>query len=425
MTQHDPAQLAIGIVDKMGRAARKAAPRLARSARGQRDAALVACAAGLRARPSEILDANARDLEAAKARGRDAAFLDRLTLDEGRIMAMADGLEAIAALPDPIGREADSRTRPNGLELKRVAVPLGVVGVIFEARPNVTLDAGALCLKSGNAAILRCGSDSLYSARALMGFLSDGLRIAGLPVESVQLVPTSDRAAVGRMLAAHEHIDVIVPRGGKSLVARVQEEAKVPVFAHLDGICHTYIHKDADPDMAALVTTNAKMRRPSICGATETVLIHHDCASSTGKLTIAALLDAGCELRGDETAQALDDRVKPADQADWETEYLAPICAVRVVSSQGEAMDHINQHGSHHTDAIITSSDTAASLFHQRVDSAITLHNASTQFADGGEFGMGAEIGIATGRLHARGPVGLEELTCLKWVGSGPGLCRP
>jgi glutamate-5-semialdehyde dehydrogenase len=338
---------------------------------------------------------------------------------------MADGLDAVAALADPVGEVMARWTRPNGLDISRVRVPLGVIGVIYESRPNVTADASGLCLKSGNAAILRAGSESFHSAAAIMACLQHGLRAAGLPDAACQLVPTRDRAAVGEMLTMTDYIDVIVPRGGKSLIERVSAESRIPVIKHLDGICHVYVHAGADPDMAVAVTVNAKMRRPGICGAAETLLVDRAAADSHLPAILSALIDRGCEIRGDAAVQDLDERVRPATTKDWDTEYLDAILSVRLVDGLDEAIAHIERHGSHHTDSIVTDDAAAAATFLNRIDSAIVMHNASTQFADGGEFGMGAEIGISTGKLHARGPVGVEQLTSYKYVVRGDGQVRP
>jgi glutamate-5-semialdehyde dehydrogenase len=410
----------------LGTRAREAARTLALASTQAKNAALIAAARELRAQTPAIIAANARDLAAAREAKRPAAFLDRLMLDAKRIDAMARGLEEIAALPDPVGAVIAQWTRPNGLDIARVRVPLGVIGVVYESRPNVTADAGALCLKAGNAAILRGGSDSHHSSRAIQVCLARGLGEAGLPEAAIQLVPTTDRDAVGLMLEGLDGaIDVIVPRGGKSLVARVQEEARVPVFAHLEGICHTYVDRSADLDMAKDIVVNAKLRRTGVCGATETLLV--DRAAPEGHLAalIAALLDAGCEVRGDAAAQQADARVKPATEQDWSTEYLDAIIAVKTVDGVDAAIAHIQTYGSQHTDCIVAGDQATAERFLTRLDSAIVLHNASTQFADGGEFGMGAEIGIATGRLHARGPVGVEQLTTFKYVVRGTGQVRP
>jgi glutamate-5-semialdehyde dehydrogenase len=409
----------------MAVAARQATDALGFAPTDRRNAALGAAADFLRARAADILAANRRDLDAADARRLTASLRDRLALDDGRVEGMAKGLQAIAALPDPIGEVTARWTRPNGLEISRVRVPLGVIGIIYESRPNVTADAGALCLKSGNAAILRGGSESLNSSRAIVACLQGGLETAGLPVSAIQLVPTTDREAVGAMLTMPGLIDIVVPRGGKSLIARVQREARVPVIAHLEGICHVFVDRDADPDMARKVTFNAKMRRTGICGAAETLLVDAAVARSVLPPILDDLARAGCELRGDPRTQAIDPRVLPATESDWSTEYLDAIISVRVVDGVDAAIDHINRYGSHHTDSIVTANEAHARRFLDRVDSAIVLHNASTQFADGGEFGMGAEIGISTGRLHARGPVGLEQLTTYKYVVRGTGQVRP
>jgi glutamate-5-semialdehyde dehydrogenase len=412
-------------MDDLGRAARAASTRLALTPRAQKDAALHAAAAAIRADAQAIAAANARDMAAAEARGLSGALLDRLRLDAGRIEAMAAGIEVVAALDDPVGRTLARWRRPNGLDIARVAVPLGVIGIIYESRPNVTADAGALCLKSGNAAILRGGSESFHSSAAILACLRRGLVAAGLPEDAIQAVPTPDRAAVGHMLRMTRWIDVIVPRGGRSLVERVEAESRVPVLAHLDGICHVYLHAAADPAMAVTVTVNAKMRRTGVCGAAETLLVDRAAASRLLPPVLDALAAAGCELRGDPVVQALDRRVRAATDADWRTEYLDAILAIRVVDGLDQAIEHVNTYGSHHTDAIVTADPDAAERFLAEVDSAIVLHNASTQFADGGEFGFGAEIGIATGRLHARGPVGVEQLTTYKYQIRGTGQVRP
>lgn len=409
----------------LGKAARVAAATLAKQPTETKNAALVAAAAAIRKHAPAIVDANRSDVERARKQKLSGAFLDRLALDDPRIEAMADGLEAVAALPDPVGESIGAWTRPNGLAIDRIRVPLGVIGVIYESRPNVTADAGALCLKSGNAAILRGGSESFESTRAIHRCLVHGLDEAGLPETAIQLVPTRDRAAVGEMLTMTDTIDVVVPRGGKSLVARVAEESRVPVIKHLDGICHVYLDKAADAAMAAAVTVNAKMRRPGICGAAETVLVHREAVGSVLPGVIDALIDAGCEVRGDDTVQRADSRAVPANAKDWDTEYLDSIISIKAVSDIDEAIAHVEVHGSHHTDSIITEDSAAADRFLREVDSGIVLHNASTQFADGGEFGMGAEIGISTGKLHARGPVGLEQLTSYKYVVCGSGQTRP
>lgn len=415
-----------GIMRSIGRAARAAARGLANAPAAQKDAALKAMAEAIRADTPAILAANAQDVAEAREAGQPASYLDRLALDEGRVGAIADAVAAIAALPDPVGRVLARFERPNGLVIERVATPLGVVGVIFESRPNVTADAGALCLKAGNAAILRTGSDSLRSARALEAAMRKGLAEAGLPEAAIQLVPTKDREAVGAMLAGLEGaIDVIVPRGGKSLVARVQQEARVPVFAHLEGICHVFVHAAADLDMASSIVRNAKLRRTGICGSAETLLVDRACADTHLAPLVRMLLEAGCAVRGDEATQAVDPRVTPATEQDWRTEYLDAIISVRVVDGLDAAMEHIATYGSSHTESILTQDEAAAARFLAEVDSAIVMHNASTQFADGGEFGFGAEIGIATGRMHARGPVGVEQLTSFKYRVHGTGQTRP
>ena len=385
--------------------------------------ALREAAHAIRKHKAVILAANALDMAAGTAAGLSAALLDRLYLDEARVTGIASAVDQVATLPDPVGDIIDSRTRPNGLTMERIRVPIGVLGIIYESRPNVTADAAALGLRSGNAVILRGGSEAVNSNRAIYAAMMDGVKAAGLSADALQLVPTQDRAAVGAMLRAQGAIDMIIPRGGKSLVARVQNEARVPVLAHLDGICHTYIHKDADPAMAKAIIVNAKMRRTGICGATETVLIDQD-YSTPGDL-VSALIDAGCEVRADDALMELDNRTVSAEDADWDTEYLDSVISARVVSGIDEAMQHIARHGSHHTDAIITDDPDVAARFLAEVDSAIVMHNASTQYADGGEFGLGAEIGIATGRLHARGPVALEGLTTYKWLVHGQGQARP
>ena len=410
----------------IGHHARAAADELTRSSGESRDRALLTAAEVVRARRETILDANGKDTVAAREAGLSAAMLDRLALDGHRIDAMADGLEQIAALPDPIGAVMAEWERPNGLRIQRVRVPLGVIGIIYESRPNVTADAGGLCVKAGNAAILRCGSESYHSSHAIHACLAKALETAGLPKEAVQMVPTRDRAAVGILLRdMADSVDVIVPRGGKSLIARVQEDARVPVMGHLEGLCHVYLHAPAQLDMAVEVTLNAKLRRTGICGAAETLLVDRRLADTHLQPVVAALLDAGCEVRGDNRVQSVDSRVLPAEESDWSTEYLDAIISVRVVDGLAAAMDHIRRYGSGHTEAIVTDDEAAASTFFQGLDSAILLHNASTQYADGGEFGMGAEIGIATGKLHARGPVGAEQLTSYKYVVRGTGQVRP
>jgi glutamate-5-semialdehyde dehydrogenase len=410
----------------IGRRARAAAHALSLASPAAKSQALRAAAEALRGATPAILAANAKDLEAARAAGRPSAFIDRLLLDEARIEATAKGVEEIAELADPVGTVLTEWTRPNGLRFERVRVPLGVIGIIYESRPNVTADAGALAVKAGNAAILRAGSESLNSALAIHAALVAGLKSAGLPEAAIQLVPTPDRAAVGHMLAGlNGTIDIIVPRGGKSLVERVQKEARVPVFAHLEGLCHTYVDKDADLAMAVGIVLNAKMRRTGVCGATETLLVDAAVASSVLPALVKALLEAGCEVRGDAAAQKADARVKPATETDWATEYLDAVIAVKTVDGVAGAIEHIARYGTQHTDAIVTANAETAERFMREVDSAIVLHNASTQFADGGEFGFGGEIGIATGKLHARGPVGVEQLTSFKYVVRGAGQIRP
>jgi glutamate-5-semialdehyde dehydrogenase len=410
----------------IGRRARAAAHALALATPEAKTKALHAAAAALRQATPAILAANANDLEAARAAGRPAAFVDRLLLNEARIEATAKGVDEIADLADPVGTVLAEWTRPNGLAFQRVRVPLGVIGIIYESRPNVTADAGALAVKAGNAAILRAGSESLNSALAIHAALVTGLKSAGLPEAAIQLVPTPDRAAVGHMLQGLAGaIDVIVPRGGKSLVERVQKEARVPVFAHLEGLCHTYVDRDADLGMAVNVVLNAKMRRTGVCGATETLLVDSGAPADVLPALVKVLLDDGCEVRGDAATQKADARVKPATEADWATEYLDAIIAVKTVDGVAGAIAHIASHSTQHTDAIITANTATAERFMREVDSAIVLHNASTQFADGGEFGFGGEIGIATGKLHARGPVGVEQLTSFKYVVRGTGQIRP
>jgi glutamate-5-semialdehyde dehydrogenase len=410
----------------MGAEARAAARALALASTEAKNRALRGAAAELREQRAAVIEANGRDLGAAREGGRPASFLDRLMLDAKRIEGMAKGLEEIAALPDPVGAVIAEWTRPIGLRIERVRVPLGVVGIVYESRPNVTADAGALCLKAGNAAILRGGSESHHSAHAIHACLGRGLRAAGLPEAAIQLVATTDREAVGFMLGGlGGAIDVIVPRGGKSLVARVQEEARVPVFAHLEGLCHTYVDRSAELEMAKRIVVNAKMRRTGVCGATETLLVDKAAPAEHLAALIAALVEAGCEVRGDAAARKADARVKPATERDWSTEYLDAVISVRTVDGVDGAIAHIQRYGSQHTDSIVAQDQATADRFLARLDSAIVLHNASTQFADGGEFGMGAEIGIATGRLHARGPVGVEQLTTFKYVVRGTGQVRP
>jgi len=406
--------------------AKSAARVLALAPTAQKDSALATMAAAIRARQAQVLAANAEDMAEAKAAGATAAFLDRLALNERRVAAMAEALEVVRGLADPVGTVTERWTRPNGMTIERVRVPIGVVGIIYESRPNVTADAASLCLKAGNAAILRGGSESYRSNQAIHAALVEGMRAASLPEAAIALVPSRDRSAVGMMLAGLDGaIDVIVPRGGKSLVARVQSEARVPVFAHLEGVCHVYVDKAAKLDMAQTIVLNAKMRRTGVCGAAETLLVDRAAAATHLKPLITMLLDSGCEVRGDETARAADRRVKPATEQDWSTEYLDAVISAKVVDGVDGAISHIERFGSHHTDSIVTEDRAAAEKFLREVDSAIVLHNASTQFADGGEFGFGAEIGIATGRFHARGPVGVEQLTSFKYRVRGSGQIRP
>jgi len=406
--------------------ARAAARVLALAPAEQKNTALAAMAAALRASAPKLLAANAEDVAEARASGATPAFVDRLALNDARIEAMAAGLDVVRGLDDPVGKVTERWTRPNGMTIERVRVPLGVAAVIFESRPNVLADAGALCLKSGNAVILRGGSDSFRSCQAIHACLTQGLREAGLPEAAISLVPTRDRAAVGLLLSGLDgRIDVIVPRGGKSLVARVEAEARVPVFAHLDGNNHVFVDKAASLDMAKTIVLNAKMRRPGICGAAETLLVDKAAAPAQLKPLVGMLIDAGCEVRGDTDVQKADARVTPVTEDDWATEFEAPIIAAKVVGGLDEAIAHIERYGSHHTDAIVTDDAAAAARFLNEVDSAIVLHNASTQFADGGEFGFGAEIGIATGKFHARGPVGVEQLTSFKYRVHGTGQTRP
>ena len=414
------------VMARLGRDARTAARALAKATAAEKISALQAAAAAIRAQKADILDANAADMAAARARDLSGPMLDRLMLDDARIEAMAAGIEQIAALDDPIGAVIAEWERPNGLVIQRVRVPLGVIGIIYESRPNVTADAGALCLKSGNAVILRGGSESFHSSTAIHACLVAGLEAAGLPPESVQMVPTRSRDAVGLMLAGlDENIDVIVPRGGKNLIARVQADARVPVIGHLEGLCHVYVHASADVQQATALVLNAKMRRTGICGAAETLLIDRAALGTHFQPICAALIEAGCELRGDAEACAADARLVPATEADWSTEYLDAILSIRVVAGIDQAIEHISTYGSGHTEAICAEDADAVEQFFHDLDSAILLHNASTQFADGGEFGMGAEIGIATGRIHARGPVGAEQLTSYKYLVRGTGQTRP
>jgi len=410
----------------IGRKSRIGAQALAVATAEQKQMALTVAAGAINAHRKAILAANGKDMIAAEAKGISKAFLDRLLLTDARIDGVIEALNTIAGLPDPVGTIIAEWDRPNGLHIERIRTPLGVIGVIFESRPNVTADAGALCIKSGNAVILRGGSDSFHSSQAIVDCMLDGLHAAGLPAECLQLVPTTDREAVGEMLRGLDgNVDVIVPRGGKTLVARVQQEARVPVFAHLEGICHTFLDASADPQMAVDVTVNAKMRRTGVCGATETLLIHESLLLDVATSVIDALIDRGCEIRGDEQIQALVPSAIPATEADWHTEYEDAIISIKVVKDVGEAIAHVNTYSSHHTEAIITEDSESVARFFAEIDSAILLHNASTQFADGGEFGFGGEIGIATGKFHARGPVGVEQLTSFKYQVRGAGQTRP
>lgn len=414
------------LMHDLARSAREAARALALAPTEQKNRALDAMERAIRANAPAILEANARDVNDARASGATDAFVDRLTLTPARVAAMADGVRVIRDIPDPVGRVTESWQRPNGMTIERVRVPLGVIAVIFESRPNVSADAGVLCLKSGNAVILRGGSDSFRSCHAIHASLVQGLREAGLPEAAISLVPTRDREAVGLLLGGlNGGVDVIVPRGGKSLVARVEAEARVPVFAHLEGVNHVYVDRAAKLEMAKSIVLNAKMRRPGVCGATETLLIDRAAAATHLEPLVAMLIEAGCEVRGDDDVQGSDIRVKPASDKDWDTEYEAPIIAAKVVDGIDGALAHIQRHSSHHTDAIVTEDAPTAARFLSEVDSAIVLHNASTQFADGGEFGFGAEIGIATGKFHARGPVGAEQLTSFKYRVHGTGQIRP
>jgi glutamate-5-semialdehyde dehydrogenase len=418
-----PEALPEALVAQLARDGRAAQRVLARLSDAQKAEALRAAARALRAAHGDILAANAQDIAAGEAKGLSGALLDRLRLDDARLAAIADAVDQVANLPDPVGEVISAAERPNGLKLSRVRIPIGLIGIIYESRPNVTADAAALCLRSGNAVLLRGGSEALHSNRAIRAAIAAGLESVGIPAAAIQLVPTQDRAVVGAMLTAAGLIDMIVPRGGKSLVARVQADARVPVLAHLDGICHTFVHAAADPVMARKLALNAKMRRTGICGAMETLLL--DTQFTGSEAVVAALLDAGCELRGDARAQALDPRILTASDEDWDTEYLDAVLSVAVVDGLEPAIEHIAAHSSHHTDAIVTEDAAVAERFLDEVDSAIVMVNASSQFADGGEFGLGAEIGIATGRLHARGPVALEGLTTYKWQVRGSGQARP
>jgi glutamate-5-semialdehyde dehydrogenase len=414
------------VMDELGAAARDAASVLARTGADKRNEALLAAADAVSNGLASILEANRQDMQAGEARGLSSAMLDRLMLDEDRVGAIANGLHTIAELPDPLGKVLADWERPNGLRIQRVSVPLGVIGIIYESRPNVTADAAALCLKSGNAVILRGGSESFHSSRAIHACLAEGLSEAGVPVAAVQMVPTTDREAVGYLLSSMaQYVDVVVPRGGKRLIERVQREARVPVIGHLEGLCHVYLHESADADMARDITVNAKLRRTGICGAAETLLVDRAAAERLVPAVCAALADGGCEIRGDEATCRLFGQAIPATEEDWSTEYLDAIISVRVVDNLADATNHIRVYGSGHTESIVAEDTAAADAFFRDVDSAILLHNASTQFADGGEFGMGAEIGIATDRIHARGPVGAEQLTSYKYVVRGSGQTRP
>ena len=413
------------VMQEIGKAAKDAAQALVNAPAEAKNRALTEAATSLRDNSEAIIQANYKDMAAGEQKGLTSAMLDRLELNEDRISGMAAGLEAIAELNDPVGSVMENWDRPNGLSISRVRVPLGVIGVIYESRPNVTADAGSLCLKSGNASILRGGSESFHSSSTILDSLKAGLRAANLPEAAIQMVPTTDRAAVGEMLIMTDTIDVIVPRGGRSLVERVQTEAKVPVFAHLEGICHTYVNADSSPEMAKKIVVNAKMRRTGICGATETLLIDRDAVATHLPPILDALNAAGCEIRGDDETRKLDVRVIAASEEDWNTEYLDSIISVRQIDGVEEAVNHVNRHGTEHTDAIVTDDAATAEIFLNGINSAIAVHNASTQFADGGEFGMGAEIGISTGKMHARGPVGVEQLTTFKYVVRGDGHVRP
>lgn len=409
----------------MGAAAKAATAELATATAEAKNTALREAAKSLRANCAAIIEANAKDMIAGEQKGLKGSFLDRLLLNEDRVEAMAKGLEDIANLADPVGAIISEWDRPNGLQIERVSTPLGVIGVIYESRPNVTADAGALCLKAGNAVILRGGSESFHSSNAIMASLAEGLKNAGLPEAAIQLIPTRDRAAVGELLKLIDYVDVIVPRGGKNLIERITSESRIPMFKHLEGICHIYVDASAEEQMAKDIIINAKMRRTGICGSAETILIDRSIAASRLPGIVDALAEAGCEVRGDAEAQGIDGRIIAATQADWDTEYLDAIISVRIVGDVSEAIAHIAKHGSQHTDAIISEDAGITATFLNEVDSAIVMVNASTQFADGGEFGMGAEIGISTGKLHARGPVGVEQLTSFKYVVRGTGQCRP
>ena len=411
-------------MEQVGVKAKAAAQTLVNVDGDRKNNALLAAAASLRSRRAEIIASNNIDIEGSEKKGLSPAMLDRLKLTGERIDSMAKSLEEIAKIHEPVGAVIESWDRPNGLKISRVRVPLGVIGVIYESRPNVTADAGALCLKAGNAVILRGGSESYNSSHTILASMQEGLKQANLPVNAIQMVPTTDRTAVSEMLTMSKYIDVIVPRGGKNLVQLVRSESKVPVFAHLEGICHTYVNRHSDPDMARDIVVNAKMRRTGICGATETLLIDKDAVITHLPPILDALTQSGCEIRGDEASQLLDKRVLPASDQDWDTEYLDSIISVKQVTNVHDAINHVNTHGTEHTDAVITDDTKVAEIFLNGINSAIAVHNASTQFADGGEFGMGAEIGIATGKLHARGPVGVEQLTTFKYVVRGTGQIR-
>ena len=426
MTVHNSTDALAAEMMTIGAAARDAARAMREASDEAKTKALTVAAAAIRSRAAEILEANKGDIEAAKAANMAPNMIDRLTLNDARIEAMAKGIEVVAALPDPVGREMARWSRPNGLDIARVATPIGVIGIIYESRPNVTADAGALTLKSGNVAILRGGSDSIRSSGAIQKAMAEGLKAAGLPETAIQVIKTPDRAAVGLMLEGlNGAVDLIIPRGGKGLTGRVINEAKVPVLAHLEGLCHVYLHSKANKDTARSIVLNAKMRRTSICGAAETLLIDKAVLTDIGVACLEDLAKAGCEIRGDEAVRAVFPAAKPATEEDWKTEYLEAIIAVRVVDGLEQAIQHIEHYGSHHTDSIVTEDATAAEGFMNSVDSAVVLWNASTQFADGGEFGMGAEIGIGTGKMHARGPVGAEQLTTFKYVVRGTGQTRP
>lgn len=413
------------LMQHIGSQAKAASEILALCSTADKNAALTAAAHAIRSAKDDIITANNKDMEIAKGRGLTGAMLDRLLLDDERIEAIATSIEAIVALKDPIGDVLESNDRPNGLNISRVRVPLGVIGIIFESRPNVTADAGVLCLKSGNASILRCGSESTHSSRAIHACLVTGLCDAGLPEDAIQLIPTQDRSAVGELLKLSDYVDIIVPRGGKGLIERVQNDSRIPVMAHLDGICHIYVDALADPEKAVNITVNSKMRRTGICGSAETLLIDQELKESQMPAIVKALYDADCEIRGDKAVMAAFDKAIPASEEDWKTEYLDAIISVKIVDGIKGAIDHIAKYGSNHTDSIITENAATAEKFLNEVDSAIVIHNASTQYADGGEFGMGAEIGISTGKMHARGPVGLEQLTSYKYQVRGNGQTRP